>query len=254
MSNENLKIWGAVKAVDKAALKQANIGGQNMLSVNGIVMVEAITAAIGPIGKNWYYSIADERYENTKPMMRGQEFIVVDGAALWEQTHTIVLNFHINHGDGFVTFPQFGHTPYRYMTKNGSIMVDQEAGKKSLTDALKKCLTMLGVAADVYSGALEDYHYAAQVQDEIEIKKADTSAEKAKAMIEEMGARMKSSLELIENPENDYAMAARSVRPNIAWFSNRMASTLPEISKPATQAVNKIESALAAKKQKPEQK
>jgi len=126
--------------------------------------------------------------------------------------------------------------------------------KKSLTDALKKCLTMLGVAADVYSGALDDYHYAAQVQDEIEIKKADTNAEKAKAMIEEMGERMRSTLDMINNTEIDYAVAARTARPNIAWFSNRMASTLQEISKPATQAVNKIESALAAKKQQSEQK
>lgn len=247
MSSENLKIWDAVKSVDSGSLKNANIGGQQMLSVNGISMVQQITAAIGPIGKSWYYSIKEERYENTKPLLLNKEPIIVDGSTLWEQTHTVILEFFINYGEGWHSFPCFGHTPYRYMTKSGSIMVDQEVGKKSMTDALKKCLTMLGVAADVYSGALDDHSYAADAQDKLNIKKADGNAEKTKEIIDEMRTRMESCMKFID--DWDYARAMRSVKPELVFFGNRISSINPEISRPANAALSKIQTALEKKKQ-----
>ena len=245
--SENLKIWDAVKSVDARNIKNVKIGGQNMLSVNGISMIQQITAVIGPIGKSWYYSIKDERYENTKPLLMNKEPLIIDGSAIWEQTHTVILEFFINYGDGWRSFPCFGHTPYRYMTRDGAIMVDQEAGKKSMTDALKKCLTMLGVAADVYSGALDDHIYAADAQDKINIKKADGNAEKTKAIIDEMRTRMESCLKFID--QSDYAMAVRTVKPELVFFGNRIGSINPEISRPANAALSKIQTALEKKKQ-----
>lgn len=246
--NDNLKLWDSVRSIDQRYTRAANVGGQNMLSVNGLAMVELFTAAFGPIGKNWTYSLRDERYENTRPMMRGNEPIIIDGAALWEQTHTVVIDFMINHGDEWQSFQCFGHTPYRYLTGSGKIMVDQEVGKKSTTDALKKALSLLGVAADVYSGALDDKDYAVQVQDQIEIKAADSNADKTSEMLEEMRVRLNAALEFLAT-DAEYAISAKTVKPALIWFSNRMASSNPSISRPATAAVSKIQAALDAKKQ-----
>jgi hypothetical protein len=66
----------------------------------------------------------------------------------------------------------FGHTPFTYRSKYG-LSVDDNAPKKSLTDAIKKCLSMLGFSADVFLGEWDDREYveAARVKDQI--KRAD---------------------------------------------------------------------------------
>lgn len=243
----NRSLWDSVKSISSDHIKQANIGGQNMLSVGAIPMIEAMTAAFGPIGQNWWYEIKEERFDNTKPMMIGGAPVVVDGATIWEQTHTILINLHIDFGGGAKSYPHFGHTPYRYASSGGKIIVDQEAPKKSLTDALKKCLSLLGVAADVYSGALDNPEYAAQVDDEIKIKKADSDAQKTDEMLVEMKLTLDSTLRLIA--ECDYAMAARTANKNITYFSHRLNSITPKIKNAATSALSQIKSALDAKKQ-----
>lgn len=240
-------LWNKVKSISREHTKRANVGGQDMLSVNSIAMVELLTSAIGPIGDKWFYSIKEERYDNTRPLMIGGAPVIVDGATLWEQTHTVRLEFYIDHGPGFHSFEQYGHTPYRYATSSGKIMVDQEAPKKSVTDALKKCMSLLGVAADVYSGALDNPDYAAQVDDEMKIKQADSDAQKTDEMLAEMKAALDSTLRFIA--ECDYEIAARTANKNITYFNHRLVSITPRIKHAAASALTQIKAALEAKKQ-----
>jgi len=51
--------------------------------------------------------------------------------------------------------------------------VDEEAPKKSLTDAMKKCLSLLGVCSDVFMGEFDDRTYVEAAQLESDLKKAD---------------------------------------------------------------------------------
>jgi hypothetical protein len=53
------------------------------------------------------------------------------------------------------------------MSKNG-LVVDDDAGKKSVTDGMVKCLSMIGFAGDIFSGRWDDSKYVEQVRGEFE--------------------------------------------------------------------------------------
>jgi hypothetical protein len=239
----NLKIWDAVKSIDARSIKEGSRATQGRMSVDGLEMVRVFTAEFGPIGKNWDYEIVSDELIETVPMIGFEP--------LFELIHKLRLRLNINHGDGWRSFEQYGHTKVRYVAGRGGsspyITFDDEYAKKSTTDALKKCLSLLGVAADIYSGALDDHNYAAEVQDKIEIKRAESASEERDKMIEEMKARIESSLDFIAKA-SDYAQAARTVKPNLVWFSHRAASNIKQISIPATRALATINAALDARK------
>lgn len=251
----NLDIWDSVKAVDQKHLKNANVGGNKCISVNGLEMVRLITEALGPIGKAWKYRVKWERFDNEKPMVNpaNGEHVTCDGVTVWEQSHTAMIELSVNHGDGWESYEQMGHTPYRYssggttyngQTKPFKIVIDKEYGKKTITDGLKKCLSLLGVAADVYTGALDDHQYAQQAQDVIEIKKADQNAEAQIEMVAEIKRQTEGAIKFIEEASS-FDMARRTVRPVIAWLSNRQSSSNPATSKPASHAISLIDKALS---------
>lgn len=84
---------------------------------------------------------------------------------LWYETE--------NHDGSAISY---GATPYMYKTKHG-IKCDGEAQKKSLTDAIKKALSMLGFSADVWLGMYDRPEYVAEVGVEFGIKTASAKAE-----------------------------------------------------------------------------
>lgn len=180
MTNKNLRIWSAVPKTDRSYTKQANVDGNSQTTVSGLYMVMLATEVLGPIGESWGFGVVEERFDNTAPIVLrpGTDkdlpvYLIDNGSIVWEQVHTLKLRLW--HGSRDNTIEQFGHTPYRYMTKRGSVYCDKEYAKKSLTDALKKCLSLIGICSDVYMGLFDDQHYAAAADTENALKKADNA-------------------------------------------------------------------------------
>lgn len=176
--SDNLRIWGKVPKTDPKYTKAANVGGNRQTSIDGVYMVKTITEILGPVGIGWGYSVVEERYENTKPVMikgeSGLEILRDGDSIVWEQNHTIRIEMWAE--DRSNTFSQFGHTKFRYMKSDGSKMIiDDEAPKKSLTDAMKKCLSLLGVCSDVFMGEFDDKAYQDAAKLENDLKKADNA-------------------------------------------------------------------------------
>jgi hypothetical protein len=69
------------------------------------------------------------------------------------------------HTDRANTFDAYGQTKALMKTKNG-MMVDEDAPKKSLTDAITKAASQIGVAANIFLGRWDDSRYVAQVDAE----------------------------------------------------------------------------------------
>ena len=173
----NLRLWDSFGKTDPKYTKAANVDGNKQTSLSGNYMVKLATESLGPIGEGWGYKIIEERLDNTKPIMMkdqdGKMAILKDGDSIvWEQNHTLLVEFW--HGDRANTFTQYGHTKYRYMKSDGSKMIiDSEYAKKSLTDAMKKCLSLIGVCADVFMGEFDDHGYQQAAKLENDLKKAD---------------------------------------------------------------------------------
>lgn len=171
----NMKIWEHAQKTDPNATKDASVGGHKQTSISGYWMIQKATELWGPMGKSWGYNILDERFDVGTPIFRenkeGIEEKVADTL-----THTIKLELWYLDNDKKCTIVQFGHTPYVYRSKYGPI-TDGEAPKKSLTDALKKALSMLGFSSDVFMGQFDDINYVEATRLEFELEKADDNDE-----------------------------------------------------------------------------
>ena len=71
-------------------------------------------------------------------------------------------------------------------------MVDEDAPKKSVTDGMVKCLSMLGFAGDIFSGQWDDSKYVAYAAEETKRREMPTITDKQaadiQALIDEVGA------------------------------------------------------------------
>ncbi len=151
---ENLRIWDAVRTPDPAHTKSfKRAGGFNGTATNAVYLIRCATELWGPIGGDWGINILEES------MLTGAPILHKDVVIGHEQIH--VLRIELRHPKGVV--PAFGQTTFVGVNKYGPY-TDEEAPKKSLTDALTKALSWLGFAADVHMGMWDDNRYVNDVR------------------------------------------------------------------------------------------
>lgn len=238
-----LSPWDQMSQTDPKYTKQASVDGHSQTSISSLYPVKLFTEVYGPIGDRWHFEVMEERFDNTRPIMRGAEPLVIDGVTIWEQVHTVKIGLYI---DGKSAGYQYGHTPYRYMTKSGAIMVDKEFAKKSLTDALKKVLSLHGVCADVFLGEFDDAGYLAEAHDTASLARADKSAGAHADELERMRAEFDDAINAI-NLVPDKAAASRVAKMKMRFFGPRLKVSNPEIKEAATKCVRQIEAAVNSK-------
>jgi len=137
---DNLKLWQAVEKTDPKYTKSfSKAGGFSGTAINATYLIRKATELWGPMGSIWGPEITDEKY--------------VEGA---DGTIIHVLRINFKHPQG--EFPSYGQTTFVGTNKNGRF-TDEEAPKKSLTDAITKALSMLGFSADVFLGLYDDNKY-----------------------------------------------------------------------------------------------
>jgi len=171
----NMQIWEKVSTTDTRYAKAAEVGGQKITSLNGTAMIMKATEVFGPVGIGFGWSIVEERFDEGSEMVSGEgDKRLVLGREL---NHTIKIRFWFELDGKRGEIEQYGCTRYLYKSKYGTT-TDGEAPKKSLTDAIKKSLSMLGFSADVFLGMFDDHTYVEQLKEEQAIEQAvDKDAE-----------------------------------------------------------------------------
>lgn len=166
--NPNMSIWSQVDKTDFNFTKKIDYGHlKGKTSITGQYFFKRATEVFGPIGQGWGYDILEERFDTELPLTTTE-----DGTVVYGKTHTLKIALWYMRDGGKYHVVNYGHTPYILKAKTG-ITVDREAPKKSLTDAIKKCLSMLGFSADIYLGEFEDQEYVRERMEAAEIEKAD---------------------------------------------------------------------------------
>lgn len=145
MSTKDL--WNRVCVTDPKAVKPITGKQYNGNSPKPYWIVERLTDEFGPCGIGWGFSIIAERFErfsdtDTLHIAAVRFWYVLDG----------------KRGE----LEQIGQTKASYVTSKGSFMLDEDAPKKSVTDALVKCASYLGFAGDIFSGRWDDSKYVAE--------------------------------------------------------------------------------------------
>jgi len=138
--SETMKVWNAVQQTDPKYTKGFKKGGGfSGTAINATYQIRRATELWGPIGGKWGYEVVTSEY------VKGADNDII---------HVLMIKFR--HPDG--AFDVFGQTTFAGANKNGKF-TDEEAPKKSLTDAITKGLAMLGFSADVFLGLYDDNKY-----------------------------------------------------------------------------------------------
>lgn len=199
MSTDNTRIWSKVSTTDTRYTKAANVGGQNITSLSGTAMIMKATEIFGPAGIGFGWNVTEERFD------QGAEIFVGEGEKRMslghEINHTVKITFWFMLDGQRGEIEQYGCTRYQYKTKNG-VINDGEAPKKSLTDAIKKALSMLGFSADVFLGMFDDRNYVDQLREEEAADHAIAQAVEEDRLREERLAYIKGVVEKMQQAKS----------------------------------------------------
>lgn len=186
---DNLDLWKKVQTTDPDHTKDFNRGGGfKGTGINATYLVKKATEVFGPMGINWGVDIVDERF--------------IDGHILDAETgqksvvHYVRISlWYINNGTVGRVY-HFGQTVFvgKYST---GIFTDDEAPKKSLTDATTKALSMLGFSADVFLGLYDDVHYVQDLKNDASLAKAEDKEQHQDELNAEYGQWKADNIRLI---------------------------------------------------------
>lgn len=154
---DNLRHWNAYADIDPAFTKPITGKPYKGTSPNPQYVIRCLTDLFGPVGEGFGWDVVAEAFE---PM--GEEVLHWCRIKFW---HTSRAN----------TYDSYGQTKALAKTKNG-LVLDEDAPKKSLTDAIIKASSHLGIAANIFLGRWDDQKYVAQVDAEYRQEERDAAA------------------------------------------------------------------------------
>lgn len=174
MTTNNMSIWDQVEKTDTRYTKKADVNGQKITSLNGTAMIMEATRVFGPAGIGFGWKVLEERFDDGMEIFVGEADKRVSLG--WTKNHTVRIQFWFMLDGKRGELEGYGCTNAVYKSKYG-MSTDGEAPKKSLTDAIKKCLSALGFSADVFLGLHDDANYLEQLNDELAIERAEDKVE-----------------------------------------------------------------------------
>lgn len=139
----NMELWNRVCVTDPSAVKPITGKQYKGNSPKPYWLIQRATEELGPCGIGWGVNVLNERFER----LTENDVLHVAMVEVW---------YLLDGKRGSIQ--QMGQTKAAYMSKNG-LMVDEDAPKKSVTDGMVKCLSMLGFAGDIFSGQWDDSKY-----------------------------------------------------------------------------------------------
>lgn len=188
----NLALWNSVCETDPRHTKSFSRGGGfSGTAINHTYQTRRATEAFGPKGLGWGTEVLSETWRKGAPLLDdkhgvvGHEIVHVLRVKLWYEVARRVGDGPFETKRGEVI--SYGQTTFVGKNKHG-IFTDEEAPKKSLTDAESKALASLGFSADIHLGLYDNNKYVNDLKARIE------QAEKPKGpSVDEVRAAMESA-------------------------------------------------------------
>ncbi|WP_438279668.1 hypothetical protein [Pseudomonas alabamensis] len=195
----NMKIWDQVSTTDTRYTKKASVNGQSITSLNGTAMIMKATEIFGPAGIGFGWRVLEERFDSGYEVFSGEGDKRISLGFTKNHTVRIAFWFVLDGQRGEIE--SYGCTKAVYKSSYG-VSNDDEAPKKSLTDAIKKALSSLGFSADVFLGMHDDRSYVASLEDEQRIKDAEDKEAEIERQKQERLDYLKSTIELMQGAQS----------------------------------------------------
>ena len=146
--SEHLTLWNEFADIDPKFTKAITGKAYKGTSPNPQYVIRCLTELFGPVGMGFGWRVLAE------------EFVPLGTETL----HWCRIEFW--HTDRANTFEAYGQTKAAYQTSGGKFIVDEDAPKKSLTDAIIKAASQIGIAANIFLGRWDDQKYVQEVNAE----------------------------------------------------------------------------------------
>lgn len=163
----NLALWEKVQKTDPKHVKPITGKSYQGTSPKPHYLIHKATETFGPVGIGWGFSIVDERIEEGA----GGERMHIARVKVWYE-------WEGKRGE----VEHIGGTQFSGTRSSGKPFTDEDAPKKSVTDALVKALSMIGFAGDIFMGSYDDSKYVNDLRRESaeqDAPKPDTKAYEA---------------------------------------------------------------------------
>jgi hypothetical protein len=148
---DNLELWHSVERTDPKHVKPITGKSYSGDSPKPHYLILKATEAFGPCGIGWGFEVMNERIETSS---NGDKTSFAR-VRVW---------YHWKDKKGVVE--HVGGTAYSYVSSKGKPVTDEDAPKKSVTDALTKALSLIGFAGDIFLGQWNDSKYQAELREE----------------------------------------------------------------------------------------
>lgn len=172
-TNSNTRIWDQVDVTDPSATKNfTGMGGFKGTAIKPTYLMRKATEVFGPCGEGWGWMVLEDRFDEGGPLQAPTKEWP-EAPRINAKLHTLKIELWYLGKDGQkCTVQHYGHTPFVHL-QSGKIITDWEAAKKSLTDAIGKCLQPLGFSADIHMGLFDDASYVDTITEEFNLEKAE---------------------------------------------------------------------------------
>lgn len=147
----NLDLWNAVEKTPEAHTKKITGKSYQGNSPKPHYLIHKATETFGPCGIGWGFTIVDERIEEG-----------AEGAKLHIARVKVWYEWNGKRGE----VEHIGGTEFSGIRSSGKPFTDEDAPKKSVTDALVKALSMIGFAGDIFMGRYDDSKYMQELRQE----------------------------------------------------------------------------------------
>lgn len=218
---DNKALWKRAFTTDPRAVKPITGKQYKGNSPKPYWIIERATETFGPCGIGWGIEVVSERFERFGDT---------------ESLHIALVRVWYVQGDKRGQIEQMGQTRSSYTTKDGKFIVDEDAPKKSVTDGMVKCLSMLGFAGDIFSGQWDDSKY-------VEWAAAETARRESPLMTDKQVSIL---AELIDATESDLGAI-------LAYISKGTGSTIAALKDAPQSAYKPIYDKLQAKRKHSQQ-
>jgi len=163
----NMTEWDSWSQTDKNYTKAITGKQYKGTSVNPTYIVRKITDTLGPIGINWGWEVEFDRVREGEPhqvvveQSQGPDSKSVKYQIIRETYHEVCIKFWRYDAKGEKSyFSSYGGTVMLRKTNAGKWSMDEDAAKKSLTDAFTKAASFMGVSADIFTGETDNSKFS----------------------------------------------------------------------------------------------
>jgi hypothetical protein len=200
----HLKVWDKASKTDPAFTKENSYASGGKTSINTTYMFKRATEIFGPVGIGWGYEIITDEIRDGASKVFGPANAQ---RTMTESIHTLRIKFWYKLDGERGEFEQFGHTDFVTLSSKGVVHTESEPQKKSLSDAIKKSLSMLGFSADIFTGLFDDQQYVNEVRKDLIADAAETQIDREAEKYIEFGEWVSEQMRMIDEIGSAHTLA-----------------------------------------------